>query len=102
TINIDTPAGNSIIRDEDGKKIEIKDQNSNKITMDSNGIIMESPKNIEIKAGADLKISAGTKMEIIGKSMTLKSDTKVNINAAMTKINSDGVTEIKGSLVKIN
>ncbi|WP_313514973.1 type VI secretion system tip protein VgrG [Sphingobacterium sp.] len=102
TINIDTPAGNSIILDEDGKKIEIKDQNSNKITMDSNGIIMESPKNIEIKAGAELKISAGTKMEIIGKIMTLKSDTNVNINSAMTKINSDGVTEIKGSLVKIN
>ena len=102
TINIDTPAGNSIILDEDGKKIEIKDQNSNKITMDSNGIIMESPKNIEIKAGAELKISAGTKMEIIGKTMTLKSDTNVNINSAMTKINSDGVTEIKGSLVKIN
>ena len=102
TINIDTPAGNSIILDEDGKKIEIKDQNSNKITMDSNGIIMESPKNIEINAGAELKISAGTKMEIKGKTMTLKSDTNVNINSAMTKINSDGVTEIKGSLVKIN
>ena len=102
TIIIDTPAGNSVTLDEDGKKIEIKDQNSNKITMDSNGIKMESPKNIEIKAGAELKISAGTKLEIIGKTMTLKSDTNVNINAALTKINSDGVTEIKGSLVKIN
>ncbi len=52
TIVIDTPAGNRIAIDEQSKKIEIQDQNQNKITMDSFGIKLESPANIDIKAGS--------------------------------------------------
>ena len=102
TITIDTPAGNSIILDEDGKKIEIQDQNQNKIVMDNNGILIESPKKIELKAGTELKITAGTKLSVIGKTMNLKSDTNVNVSASMAKISATGVAEIKGSMVKIN
>jgi len=44
--------------------IKIKDQNSNKITMDSKGISMQSPMQIEIKAGTILSLSAGTSLSI--------------------------------------
>lgn len=102
TITIDTPAGNSVVLDEQGTKIEIQDQNSNKITMDSNGIMVYSPKDLEIKADGDIKISAGLKLEIAAKKLTMSSDTNMKLSAALTKVESSGVTEISGSMVKIN
>ncbi|WP_156308077.1 type VI secretion system tip protein VgrG [Sphingobacterium endophyticum] len=101
-ITIDTPAGNSIVLDEDGSKIEIKDQNANKITMDSSGIKLDSPRDVEIKAGLNLKISAGSAIEITGNSMKVNGTASINLESAITKISSFGVTEISGSLVKIN
>lgn len=102
TITIDTPAGNSVQLDEQGTKIEIKDQNSNKITMNSNGISMESPLNIEIKAGANLMLSAGASLSIGGASLSVKADASLGLEGAITKVSSSGITEISGSLVKIN
>ncbi len=79
TIVIDTPAGNSITIDEQSMKIEIKDQNQNKITMESTGIEMESPANIDIKAGAVLTLGAGTSLAIIAPSLSVKADADVSI-----------------------
>jgi Rhs element Vgr protein len=102
TINIDTPAGNSIVLDEAGTKIEITDQNSNKITMNSSGIKIESPLNIDIKAGAVLTLAAGTSLAISAPSLSVKADADVSIEGAMAKLNAQGVTTISGSIVKIN
>jgi Rhs element Vgr protein len=102
TITIDTPAGNSIKLDEDGKKIEIKDQNSNKINMSSSGISLESQQSIEIKAGSNLTLSAGASLTIGGASLSVKADGSLGLEGAATKISSSGITEISGSLVKIN
>lgn len=102
TITIDTPAGNSMELDEQGTKIEIKDQNTNKITMDSSGIKLESPLNVEIKAGVDLTLSAGATLSIGGVSLSVKADANVGIEGAAAKLSAQGITEISGSLVKIN
>jgi Rhs element Vgr protein len=102
TITIDTPAGNSIKLDEDGKKIEIKDQNSNKINMSSSGISLESQQSIEIKAGSNLTLSAGASLSIGGASLSVKADGSLGLEGAATKISSSGITEVSGSLVKIN
>lgn len=102
TITIDTPAGNSIKIDEQGMTIEIKDQNSNKITMDTSGIKLESPMNIEIKAGVNLTLSAAASLTIGGASMGVKADGNLSLEGALTKLSAQGITEISGSLVKIN
>jgi len=102
TIKIDTPAGNSIVLDEQGMTIEITDQNSNKITMDSSGIKMESPLNIDIKAGAVLTLSAGTSLAISAPSLSVKADADVSIEGAMAKLSAQGITTISGAMVKIN
>lgn len=102
TITIDTPAGNSIQLDEAGTKIEIIDQNKNKITMNSSGISMESQKNIEIKAGVNLTLSAGATLSISGTNLSAKADGNCEIQGALTKLSASGITEISGSLVKIN
>lgn len=102
TITIDTPAGNSITIDEAGMQIEIKDQNSNKITMNSSGITLDSPKNVEIKAGVNLTMSAAASLSISAASLSVKADADVSIKGAVAKLSSQGITEITGSIVKIN
>ena len=102
TITIDTPAGNSIVLDEGGTKIEITDQNTNKITMDSSGISVQSPMNIELKAGVNLTLSAGATLSIGGLSVSVKADGNVSMEGALAKLSSQGITEISGSIVKIN
>ncbi|PWU01778.1 MAG: Rhs element Vgr protein [Bacteroidetes bacterium] len=102
TITIDTPAGNSIVLDESGTKVEITDQNTNKITMDSSGISVQSPMNIELKAGVNLTLSAGATLSIGGVSISVKADGNVSMEGALAKLSSQGITEISGSIVKIN
>lgn len=102
TITIDTPAGNSITIDEQGMKIEIKDQNSNKITMDTSGIKMESPMNVEIKAGVNLTLSAAASLTIGAASLGVKADGNLSLEGALAKLSAQGIAEISGSLVKIN
>ncbi|WP_161887917.1 type VI secretion system tip protein VgrG [Pontibacter russatus] len=102
TIAIDTPAGNSVRLDEQGRKIEIADQNGNKVTLDTTGIKLESPLNIELKAGVNLTLSAGASLTIGGTSLSVKADGNVGIEGAFTKLSAQGITEISGSLVKIN
>lgn len=102
TIKIDTPAGNSITLDEQGTKIEIVDQTQNKITMQSSGISMESPMQIEIKAGTTLSLSAGTSLSISAPSLSVKADADVSISGATAKLSAQGPTEISGLPVKIN
>jgi Rhs element Vgr protein len=102
TIVIDTPAGNSITIDEQSMKIEIKDQSQNKITMETSGITMESPANIDIKAGAILTLAGGASLSIGAPSLSVKADADVSIQGAVAKLASSGITEINGSIVKIN
>lgn len=102
TITIDTPAGNKITMDEQGMKIEIKDQNNNKLTMDATGIKLESPLNVEIKAGVNLTLAAGAMLSIGGASLGVKADGSVSVEGAVAKFAAQGITEISGSLVKIN
>ena len=102
TITIDTPAGNSITLDESSSKIEIKDQNSNTVTMDTSGISLSSPLNIDIKAGANLSLSAGASLSVGGMSVAVKADADASIQGAMTSLQAQGIASITGSLGKIN
>lgn len=102
TITIDTPAGNSITLDEQGTKIEIKDQNQNKLTMGAAGISLESPLKIDIKAGTVLSLGAGTSLSISAPSLSVSADADVSISGATAKLSAQGPTEITGLPVKIN
>jgi Rhs element Vgr protein len=102
TIKIDTPAGNSITLDESGKKIEVKDQNNNTIKLDPTGIKLESPKNIDIKAGVNLTLAAGVSLSIGGATIAVKADGNVSMEGASAKLAGQGIATISGGLVKIN
>jgi Rhs element Vgr protein len=102
TITIDTPAGNKVKLDERGKTIEIVDQNKNSIKMNSKGIEMKSDFNIDLTAGANLTLKAGTSLSIGGASISVKADGNVSMEGAMAKISGQGIAELSGGLVKIN
>ncbi|MGJ8744935.1 type VI secretion system tip protein VgrG [Polaribacter sp.] len=95
SINISTPAGKLISLDEDAGTIVIEDDNSNVITIDSNGIVMESAGNIELKASGDVSIE-GTNVSIAA-SAEFKAE-----GSAGAEVSTSAIAVLKGSLVQIN
>ncbi len=96
TLTIETPAGNTVLISDDEKEIRLKDEHGNSISMNSDGITIESSKNIMIKAVSDMTIEAGTNMEI-NAGASLKAS-----GSAQAEMSSSGITAIKGSMVMIN
>ncbi len=102
TIKIDTPAGNHILLDEKEQKIEVEDQNKNKLVMEPSGIKMESPAKIEIKAGTTFDISAGVSLSVKAPSISVKADADLGLEGSLVKLKASGMAQISGSMVMIN
>ena len=94
-LTLKTPGGNSLILSDDDQGITIEDQNGNKITMSSDGISMESAKDVQIKANGDVKAE--------GVNINLNANAQmVAKGSASAEISSSGNTVVKGSIVQIN
>lgn len=95
-LTMDTAAGNSITLSEEDKSVVIADQNGNTITMDSEGITIESQKAITLKAGTELALESGT-------GFSAKGGTELKLEgSASAEISSSATTTVKGSIVQIN
>ena len=112
-ITISTPEKNSIVISEKDKGIIITDQNKNTITTSDKGIVIESKKDIDLKATGSINISGskgvtldgksgdgikatGSKVSITSKSaLTLKGGSKADLTAS-------GKITVKGASVGIN
>lgn len=92
---LETPAGKKVILDEDADVIKIEDEHSNVLTLNSDGITMESAGDIKIKASGDVNIE-GTNVNVKA-SAQLKAE-----GSSGSEVSSGAVTVIKGSQVKIN
>ena len=57
SLTLETKAQNKIVLDDDAESILIADNHGNKITMDKNGITLESVKNLTLKASGKVEIS---------------------------------------------
>jgi uncharacterized protein involved in type VI secretion and phage assembly len=92
---LETPGGNSItLSDKDGG-IVLKDKNGNSITLNDKGIVIESKKDVKLKAASDLKADA-TNAEI-------KASIGAKVKGSSTaEISSSGSLTVKGSMVMIN
>jgi len=95
SISIETPNGNKIILSDDEGSILLQDENGNKATLSADGIVLESAKDIILKASGDVKIE-GVNIEIKA-SAQLKAD-----GGAGAEFTSSGSTTVKGSIVQIN
>lgn len=96
TISFETPGGNTCKLDDDAGGIFLEDQNGNKITLDSNGVTVESAKDLIFKTSAgDATLEA---MNITASAqIALKTE-----GSASAEISSGGTTTVKGTLVQIN
>ncbi len=95
SLNIETPAGNKLIITEDEKMIHLEDQNGNKITMNSDGITIDSSKDIILKAAGDIK-AEGVNISVKG-----SAQTKIE-GSSGAELSSGSTTNVKGSMVNIN
>ncbi|HEU4718960.1 MAG TPA: type VI secretion system tip protein VgrG [Bacteroidia bacterium] len=103
-VTIETPGGNMIVIDDEKKSITITNKGdtsvTNTITMDKNGIKLESDKDIIINAkGSSSKITATGSQNVALESKQGKFTAKGQTGAEMT---TSGQAVLKGQLVKIN
>lgn len=95
SVILETPAGKKITVDEDAGIIQIEDENSNKMTMDSSGIVIESQGDISIKAMGDIKIE--------GTNITISATAQFKAEgSAGAEVSTGAVAILKGSMVQIN
>jgi uncharacterized protein involved in type VI secretion and phage assembly len=95
SFTLETPGGNKLTVSDDEGSIVLEDQNGNKIEMTSDGITLDSAKDIILKAAGDVKVD-GVNVEIKA-SAEMKAE-----GSAGTELSSSATTKVKGSLVQIN
>lgn len=93
--SVETPNGNKLMLSDDKGSITFEDENGNKITMSSDGIKLESAKDIVLKASGDVK-AEGTNTEIKANAQ-FKAE-----GSAGVEVSSSATAKLKGSLVQIN
>ena len=95
SITIETPNGNKVVLDEDQGSIVVEDENSNVITLSSDGIVIESASDINLKATGDVNIE--------GTNISLKANAELKAEgSAGIEVSSSAIATLKGSLVQIN
>jgi Rhs element Vgr protein len=95
SVVLETPGGKKITVDDDAGIIQIEDENSNKITLDSGGIILESPSDISIKATGDLTLE--------GTNVSVKANAQFKAEgSAGAEVSTSAIAVLKGSMVQIN
>ncbi len=109
-ITITTPGGNKIVISDDDKSIKITDQTKNKIEMTTSGILLDSPKDITLKAKGKIILDAKSNLEaksmatvkVDGSTVELKAKSQISVQGATAALKGTGMTEVKGGIVKIN
>lgn len=111
SILIETPAGNRVVLDEDERNIRVDDQNGNTITLNNNGIAIDSPKDVEIRAGGRIDIEAAGPVSVKSnddvkvEGMSIEQTAQTAFTAegsASAELSSSGQTTVKGAMVEIN
>jgi Rhs element Vgr protein len=102
TVVLETPDGNKITLSEDEKSIAIVDQNDNSITLDDNGITLDSTKDVILKASGDVKVD-GTNVKLNAQSnFKASGSSSAEVTGSSTKVNGDASLTVKGGTVQIN
>jgi Rhs element Vgr protein len=94
-VTLETPNGNQLILSDDEGACTLADENGNKIVLNSDGITIESAKDIQLKASGDLK-AEGVNVELAAQAQMKTS------GSSGAELSSSGSTVVKGSVVQIN
>lgn len=110
-ITIATAGGNEAVLSDDGKSISLTDQNNNTVTLDNNGISLDSPKDVTIKATGRITLSATDQIGITSNAdlklsgLNIENNANVGFTAkgnATAEVSASGQTTVKGAMVMIN
>ena len=110
-ITIETPGGNKIVISDDDTSILLIDQNNNTVKLGSDGIALDSPKDITITAKGKVSVDAAGGLELNSKAdikitgMNVNNEAKVGFVAkgnASAELSASGQTTVKGAMVMIN
>ena len=110
-LTIQTPGGQSVTLDDDGKSLTLEDENKNKIQLSSNGISINSSKDLNITAKGEMTFSATNKLSLSSKAdlnlegANVGAKAKIALKAegaATTELKASGTMIIKGAMVQIN
>lgn len=106
-----TPGGNQVVLSDDEKSISLQDQNSNKLELNPDGIVLDSPKDISITARGKITIDAVGEIAVSSKADVKVEGLNVNHTAnvgftakgnASAELSASGQTTVKGAMVMIN
>jgi uncharacterized protein involved in type VI secretion and phage assembly len=92
---IETPGGNSVTLNDDDGSVTLTDGNDNKLMLDGDGVTIESPGKLVIRADGDVEIE-GLNVTITA-SAQLKGE-----GGAGAELSSSATTTVKGSIVMVN
>jgi Rhs element Vgr protein len=110
-ITLITPANNKLILSDDEKSILLQDQNGNKLELNENGILLDSPKDISITAKGKISVDAvgeigiSSKADISVEGLNINHSANVGFVAkgsASAELSASGQTTVKGAMVMIN
>jgi len=110
-ITLITPGNNKIVISDDAQSILLQDQNNNKVELGPSGILLDSPKDITIKAQGKVTISATQEVEVNAQADVKVAGLNINHNANVgfvakgattAELSASGQTTVKGALVMIN
>jgi len=109
-ITLETPAKNIITISDEDKGIRLEDQHKNMIQMDASGILIDSSKDITIKAannievsGVNIKMKASANLDIAGNNTTAKAQMAFLAQGGATAdLKASGNITIKGAMVAVN
>ncbi len=107
-----TPGENKIVLSDKDKSILLADQNDNKVELSSDGISLESPKDIKLNAKGKIELSAVGEISISSSGGDVKgAGLNINLEAqvgfvgkgsATAEVSASGQTTVKGAMVMIN
>jgi len=95
-MKLETPAENSIVLNEEDAAITLTDQHGNSITMNADGIAIESATALTLKAATEITLESGSSLELKG-GAELKME-----GATGAELSSSASTKVSGSIVQIN
>lgn len=110
-ITLETPGKNILTISDEDKGISLVDQNKNKIVMNDSGILIESAKDLTLKAKMNVKIDAGNNLDAAAKTNVTVKGLKIEASAnteltlkgnAKAELSAAGQTVVKGAMVMIN
>lgn len=106
-----TPGKNTIVISDDDKSILLEDQNGNTLKLCTDGIALDSPKDIKLTAKGNIALTATGKIDIQAtqdaamQGLNVKHTAQVAFTAqgaASAELSASGQTTVKGAMVMIN